>query len=229
MLKIEAVCAFRDNYIWVLRREGNHTAAAVDPGDSVPLRDYLEKERLTLTDILITHHHPDHTGGVKSLVEQFSPRVHAPANERTPVACATHKVTGGDNVVLDSLDVELQVIDIPGHTLGHIAFWGDNKLFCGDTLFSAGCGRIFEGDARQMQDSLARLAALPESTEVYCGHEYTCKNLSFALSVEPGNRQAARQLEAAQSARSRDKPTLPSSIGLELEINPFLRCDQPDV
>lgn len=229
MLKIEAVNALRDNYIWVLRREGSDSAVAVDPGESAPLQDYLENAHLNLTDILITHHHPDHTGGIEPLVSRWDARVHAPANERTAIACTTNSVTDGETVALESLGIELQVIEIPGHTLGHVAYWGHDCLFCGDTLFSAGCGKIFEGNAQQMYDSLSQLSALPKSTKVYCGHEYTCRNLAFALAVEPENPPARQRLEEAESAQRNGRPTLPSSMGTELEINPFLRCDQASV
>lgn len=229
MLEVRAVPALRDNYIWVLRRRGQPEAAVVDPGEAAPVEGYLEREGLKLSAILITHHHWDHTGGIESLVEQHGAPVYAPAHERSPIARVTHPMENGDRVHLEALALSLEVIGIPGHTLGHVAYYGEDSVFCGDTLFCAGCGKVFEGTAAQMHESLSRLAGLPEQTRVYCGHEYTCKNLAFALAVEPDNQDVKDRLSDAMAARERGEPTLPSRMGDELRINPFLRCKQASV
>lgn len=229
MLGVRAVPALRDNYIWILHRDGQNAVVAVDPGEAAPLKNFLERESLTLSAILITHHHWDHTGGVESLVEKFAVPVYAPAHERSPISCVTHPLEDGDRFHLDEPDLSFEVIGIPGHTLGHIAYHGEGSVFCGDTLFSAGCGKVFEGTADQMYASLQKLAALPEDTRVYCGHEYTAKNLAFAQAVEPGNEAVREQLREARDRQQHGTPTLPSNIGKELLINPFLRCEKPSV
>src|SRR5664279_4568975 len=187
MVSIIPIPAFADNYIWLLRQETN--AVVVDPGDAAPVLAYLAREGLTLTAVLATHHHGDHVGGIATLLEHFAVPVFGPARETIPGR--TQAVAGGDVVAVPGLPVTLTGIDIPGHTAGHIAFFGDvdgqPTLFCGDTLFAAGCGRMFEGTPLQMWTSLSALAALPPATRVYCGHEYTLANLRFALAVEPGN------------------------------------------
>jgi hydroxyacylglutathione hydrolase len=217
--------AFSDNYVWTLRDE--RCAAVVDPGDARPVFDYLEREKLELVAILNTHHHADHVGGNAALLSRWKVPVFGPRDER--IAEVTRGLRDGERFVLPHFGIEFAVLEIPGHTRSHIAFYGDGMLFCGDTLFAAGCGRLFEGTPRQMHDSLTRLAALPDATRVYCGHEYTLANVRFARVAEPDN-AALRELEAeAKALRERDLPTLPSTIGREKATNPFVRVTQPAV
>jgi hydroxyacylglutathione hydrolase len=225
MLKIIPIPAFRDNYIWTLVRDG--LAVCVDPGEAAPVQAFLANNNLRLAAILNTHHHWDHTGGNIELMEQFSAPLYGPATEK--IQGITHKLVEGDIVQLDEIGVRLQVLDIPGHTAGHIALYNDDMLFCGDTLFACGCGRLFEGTPQQMSHSLAKLAQLKPTTKVYCGHEYTMANIAFAKAAEPGNAAlpAREQREAAK--RTAGEPTLPSTIADELATNPFLRCAEPAV
>jgi len=223
MLEVSPVRAFSDNYLWMMRTPGDQAGAVVvDPGDARPVQVALEKQDLQLRAILVTHHHPDHVGGVRALAERYSAEVFGPASENLP--CEFRPLVGGAVVNLPGLGLEFDVMDVPGHTLGHIAYHGHGALFCGDTLFSAGCGRLFEGTPAQMLDSLDRIAALPDETLVYCAHEYTLGNLRFAAAVEPGNADVLETLDAVQALRSRDAITLPTTLGHERRINPFLRC-----
>jgi len=187
MLEIVPLPAFQDNYIWTLRSADRKTrlAAVVDPGEARPVQDYLAQEGLSLVAILATHHHPDHVGGIAELVAQNKVPVFGPKGE--PIPALTHPVGQGDRAVIPGLDASFSVLDIPGHTRAHVAYYGLGSLFCGDTLFACGCGRVFEGTAAQMLDSLSKLAALPDETKVYCGHEYTLANIRFARAVDPGN------------------------------------------
>jgi hydroxyacylglutathione hydrolase len=200
---------------------------AVDPGDAGPFERALTERQLTLGGILLTHHHADHVGGVARLLQNRSVPLFGPGTERLPGEPT--RLREGDRVTLAALGLEFSVLDIPGHTAGHIAYVGHGALFCGDTLFSAGCGRLFEGTPEQMVGSLAKLAQLPEPTLVYCGHEYTVSNLKFGLAVEPHNTESARYLQECNSKRARDEATLPSSIRRERNVNPFLRCEQQTV
>ncbi len=225
MTTIEAIPAFRDNYIWVA---GNKQyAAAIDPGDAAPLLDYLESKGLALVAILNTHHHGDHVGGNLELKKKFSCPIYGPAAEIIPGM--THPVSGGDTVFLPEIEMACEVMDIPGHTSGHIAFLSKDRLFCGDTLFGCGCGRVFEGTMKEMQHSLEKLASLPEETLVYCAHEYTLANIAFAREVEPCNDMLRERGEKALEIRKRGMPTIPSTIGLEKMTNPFLRCGIEEV
>jgi hydroxyacylglutathione hydrolase len=227
-MKLIPLPAFEDNYIWLLH-DGQH-ALVVDPGDAAPVLQALASHKLVLKSILVTHHHGDHTGGVDLLHESTGAQVYGPASEDVPQPLQGLK--SGDSV--QAMGLTFTVMDVPGHTAGHIAFYcadmdGTPLLFCGDTLFSAGCGRLFEGTAAQMQNSLAQLSALPHATHVCCAHEYTLSNLKFAREIEPDNRQIAAYESACKTLRAGGKPTLPSSIGLEKQINPFLRSHLPVV
>ena len=235
-LTILPVSAFKDNYLWLLCRGGD--AVVVDPGDAVPVERVLADRGLTLRAILLTHHHADHVGGVLALAaSRPGLPVHGPASEA--IAGVTDRVEEGDRVTLDAIGLTFDVLDVPGHTRGHIAYVagadGDAPddaaplLFCGDTLFAAGCGRLFEGTPAQMHASLTKLAALPPSTRVYCAHEYTLSNLRFARAVEPDSADLVARAAEAGAARDRHQPTLPSSIALERATNPFLRAALPAV
>ncbi|MGA9856177.1 MAG: hydroxyacylglutathione hydrolase [Gammaproteobacteria bacterium] len=217
--------AFRDNYIWLMA--GARSAAVVDPGDAGPVRKALEERHLMLAAILITHHHADHMGGAAALALQYGCPVFGPAGES--IDAVTEALREGQEADIPGLDIRFKVLDIPGHTAGHIAFYGNNIVFCGDTLFSAGCGRLFEGTAAQMSRSLAKLSALPDSTTICCGHEYTVANLRFARVMEPSNRDIMDYAAKTAELRSRNLPTLPSNLGRERCVNPFLRCDKPAV
>src|SRR3954469_10890044 len=188
--RIVPISAFKDNYVWTLRNE--RYAAVVDPGEARPGLAYLRRENPGLAEILATHHHPDHVGGIAELVRHYRVPVFGPKNE--PIATLTHPVSEGDRISVPELAMQFEVLDIPGHTRAHIAYYGAGALFCGDTLFACGCGRLFEGTAEQMYASLQKLRSLPDATRVYCGHEYTLANIGFAKTVEPGNeRLAARE------------------------------------
>ncbi len=217
--------AFSDNYIWTLR--DGKCAAVVDPGDARPVLEYLAREKLELVAILNTHHHADHVGGNAGLLGRWRVPVFGPHDPR--IGEVTHGLGDGARCTLPHFGIELEVSEIPGHTRSHISFHGDGMLYCGDTLFAAGCGRLFEGTPLQMHDSLSRLMRLPDDTRVYCGHEYTVSNVRFARAVEPGN-AALRELEArAKRLRDQDLPTLPSTIAQEKATNPFVRVREPEV
>ena len=222
-LAVLTVPAFKDNYLWLIH-DGVH-AAVVDPGDGEPILEALRANGLTLTAILLTHHHADHTGGVPLLLEQGAVPVFGPRNDG--IEAVTHPLGEGDRVQVPGLDLRFSVVDVPGHTLGHIAYVREDDevhwLFCGDTLFGAGCGRLFEGTPAQMAASLGKLAALPDDTLVYCAHEYTLSNLRFAEAVEPDNRALQMRVAADSQARGTHLPTVPSTIAIEKATNPFLR------
>ena len=224
-LRIHPVPAFEDNYLWVLE-DGRH-AAVVDPGDEHPVQAFLESRGLALTAILATHHHGDHVGGLEWLAKRWGCEAFGPAGEE--IDGLTKRLREGDRITVPGLGVEMDILDVPGHTRGHIAYVGANSVFCGDTLFACGCGRLFEGTPAQMADSLARLARLPAATRVYCAHEYTMANIRFALAVEPGNAKLFERSLRDAAAREAGRPTLPSTIGEELDTNPFLRCAAPEV
>ena len=226
-MNVLTVPAFNDNYLWLIH-DGVH-AAVVDPGDAAPILAALEAHRLSLVAILATHHHADHVGGVARLRQVFDVPVYGPA--RDPIPTVTRPLREGDTVTVPELELQLSVLDVPGHTLGHIAYFAPQQgwLFCGDTLFAGGCGRLFEGTPAQMLASLDKLAALPGDTKVFCAHEYTLSNLRFAQAAEPGNGAIAARLRAEQDKRDRDLPTVPSSIGVERATNPFLRVREPAI
>ncbi len=228
MLEVTAVPAFQDNYIWLIHgaSDRNHVAV-VDPGDATPVLSALEAGGLHLAAVLITHHHPDHIGGVAAITAAHPAPVFGPSAER--IGVVEHRLAEGDHADLPSLGLTFQVLDVPGHTSGHIAYVGHGSVFCGDTLFVGGCGRLFEGTPAEMTQSLGKLAALPAATRVYCAHEYTLANLRFAQAVEPGNDELAAFTARAKSDRARGMPTVPSTIAAERAINPFLRCSQPSV
>ena len=225
MLAIHAVPAFKDNYIWMLESGGK--AVAVDPGDAAPVERFLEENAFTLTAVLATHHHMDHVGGLEALARRWKCPTFGPARE--VAAHLDRRLAEGDGFTVPGIEVTLETLDIPGHTAGHIALFGAGALFCGDTLFACGCGRLFEGTPAQMSDSLGKLARLPGETRVYCGHEYTMANIRFAEAVEPGNRALAARKVREQAKRARGEATLPSTIADELATNPFLRCAEPAV
>lgn len=226
MLDLLPVPAFDDNYLW-LAADAAGDAVAVDPGDAAPVRRALEQRGWCLRAILVTHHHDDHLGGVAALAGETGARVHAPVDERIPYADV--RVADGSRVVLDAPRIAFDVIGVPGHTRSHVAFHAGDLLFCGDALFSLGCGRLFEGTPAQMLASLDRLAALPADTRVCCAHEYTLANAAFAASVEPGNPALQQRLAEVRQRRQRGEPSLPSTLAAERACNPFLRVDAPAV
>lgn len=231
-MKITPIPAFRDNYIWALQHDDNHVYV-VDPGDAVPVEAFLQQHQLLLQGILITHHHADHTGGIVELCRQRQIPVFGPRGGH--IKGITHPLEGGDEI--DVLGRKLQIISVPGHTLDHIAYYLPGQLsdaaqhhsdspalFCGDTLFAGGCGRLFEGTAEMMYTSLRQLQALPDDTRIYCAHEYTLSNLTFALKADPDNSALAERISIESDKRTQGLPTLPSTILLERRTNPFLRC-----
>ncbi|WP_304638476.1 hydroxyacylglutathione hydrolase [Pseudomonas sp.] len=230
MPKFIALPAFQDNYIWMLVDDRSGRIAAIDPGDPVPVIRWLgRRPEYALSHILITHHHRDHTGGIAALKAATECKVFGPAAEE--IAGLDRRLVDGDELSLFGQDI--RVIDVPGHTRGHVAFFHDDPeepwLLCGDTLFAGGCGRLFEGTAQQMHDSLGRLAALPDRTSVLCAHEYTQANLRFARAVEPDNDDIKVRAEVVDELRATGRMTLPTTIGLERRTNPFLRCSEPAV
>lgn len=226
-LSVVPVPAFNDNYLWLIHN-GKH-AAVVDPGDARPILDALHEKQLILSAILLTHHHNDHVGGVSRLAQEFDVPVFGPNKDR--IASVTVPLSEGDSVAIDELGLKFSVLDVPGHTLGHIAYFSSqqNWLFCGDTLFAGGCGRLFEGTPAQMVSSLNKLVALPDETKVFCAHEYTLSNLRFAKEVEPDNDLLTMRILDEQAKLERGLPTLPSTIGLEKQTNPFLRCNSSSI
>lgn len=228
-MNISPIPAFTDNYIWQLNDGTN--AFVVDPGDAKPVISFLDEKGLKLAGILITHHHWDHTGGIKELLEAWPGiPVFGPQNEA--IAEVTHPLNDGEHIKV--LDWQFKVFEVPGHTLDHIAYYSEqlddhDVLFCGDTLFSSGCGRLFEGTASDMYDSLNKLKSLPAETLVYCTHEYTQANLDFAKAVEPNNQAIAKRISDVAALRNENTPSVPTTLGLELKVNPFLRWDAPEV
>ena len=226
-LKIITIPALQDNYIWLLYDAKHATGVIVDPGVAAPVLEILQQQQIKLSAILLTHHHWDHCNGVAEILEQRQVPVYGSANEENPVV--THAMADAEIVALTEPALSLQVIAIPGHTRGHVAYYGHGWVFSGDTLFTAGCGRLFEGTAPQMYHSLSKLAALPDTTEVYCGHEYTVNNLKFAQTVEPNNQEIIIRRDRCLALRDKGLPTVPASLSEEKQTNPFLRCQVPDV
>ncbi|PJD91644.1 MAG: hydroxyacylglutathione hydrolase [Legionella sp.] len=226
MMRIEAIPALKDNYIWTIINDEHHVAWVVDPGDAAPVIDYLQHHHLRLSGILITHHHWDHTNGLAALLQVFSVPVLSSIHSRLPEL--TRRLEDAELFIVDHFP-EFQAILIPGHTLDHIAYHTQNALFCGDTLFGGGCGRLFEGTAEQLYASLQKLAQLPPHTHIYCGHEYTLDNLRFARVVEPKNQAIVQRIKEVSSIRQKGLPSLPSFLYQEQDTNPFLRCHVPEV
>jgi hydroxyacylglutathione hydrolase len=227
-IDVKPIKAFSDNYLWLGIDSRTNEAFVVDPGDSAPVQAFLDKQGITLSAILITHHHPDHTGGIDALKKRYQCPVYGPSSDNIPQV--DKKLREGDKFSLWGHSIN--VLEVPGHTLDHIAYFTElaphcPALFCGDTLFAGGCGRLFEGSPEQMLMSLDKIAQLPENTLIYCAHEYTLANLNFAIAVEPHNIQLANRIKDAKNLREQGLPTVPSTLAMELATNPFLRsrCD----
>lgn len=229
MVQVTAVPAFRDNYIWAIHaRQGeDHAAVLVDPGDPDAILSWLESQGARPVAVLITHHHSDHIGGLAALAQRWPMLVYGPGKESIPGV--THPLAEGNTVEIPELGLTFQVMETPGHTRGHVCYHGHDWLFSGDTLFSCGCGRLFEGTPEEMHRSLQKLARLPARTQVYCAHEYTLPNIGFAKEVDDGNPALEARYQDARQLRKAGLPTLPSTIGQELATNPFLRCHVPAV
>lgn len=225
-ISIHPIPAFNDNYIWCIHDDKH--AVVVDPGDATPVLSYLRENALKLAAVLITHHHHDHTGGIAKLASAVKELpIIGPRGGH--IKGLTKTVAQGDTVALPVIDMSLQVLEVPGHTLDHIAFFGHGALFCGDTLFSAGCGRLFEGSPEQMLHSMNKLKRLPDSTRIYCAHEYTQANVNFALAVEPDNNDLKNYALWVKEKREHNECTLPGVLGEQKKINPFLRSHEPSV
>lgn len=239
MLNITPVPAFSDNYIWLLSREGSKLVALVDPGDKARILDYLQQMQLVPVAVLITHQHYDHTGGVEALVNKYTGlRIIAPDKlpSRSPLPIdlpiteyVTERVADGDEVEIAELGIRFNVLGIPGHTLDHLAYFGHGMVFCGDTIFGCGCGRLFSGSAAQMAASMTKLSSLPADTRVYCAHEYTLDNIGFARWVEPDNADLLQRDADDMAKQEKGIPTMPSTLALELKTNPFMRYRVPIV
>jgi hydroxyacylglutathione hydrolase len=228
MLQITPIPAFADNYIWMLQRTGSRSAVLVDPGETRRIMRLVDEQGIRPVALLITHHHSDHVGGIKQLLEKFPEMtVYGPASEN--IAGVTHKLRQNDRISIPEIDATFEVLEVPGHTRGHIAYYGEGVLFCGDTLFACGCGRLFEGTPEQMTDSLKKIAALPAQTRIYCAHEYTLDNIGFARWVEPDNVDLLQRDDHDMASQEQGIPTVPSTLDLELKTNPFLRFNQPVV
>ena len=226
MLSIEPIKAFEDNYIWLLTT--NEGSIVIDPGESSKIKSLIDNNEIDLKGILITHHHYDHTNGLNDLSDNGMLDIYGPENNIVEI---NKRVKDSDCISIIGLDFE--IIEVPGHTLDHIAFYSFNEnmpiLFCGDTLFSGGCGRVFEGTHKQMYDSLNKLASLPKHTKVYCGHEYTLSNLKFAIEVDTKNKDLLDEYNHVKKLNISKNPSLPSTLDKELKINPFLRCNNMSI
>ncbi len=227
MLKVHCVPAFQDNYIWLVGSADSDRVAIVDPGIADPVIASLEALHLTPEAILVTHHHGDHTGGVVELASRYSMPVYGPTNEH--IAAVSNPVSEGDRIGLPGCGLEFSVWETPGHTRGHVCYVGHGALFSGDTLFTAGCGRLFEGDAEQMYTAMERIRGLPDDTLLYCAHEYTEDNLAFARVAEPDSEAVQERQALTRQLRNQGKPSVPGTIGEEKRSNPFLRYDNPQL
>ena len=221
------VPAFNDNYIWTIVHPEKHMAVIIDPGQAKPVLDLLEKQNLNVAAILLTHHHWDHINGVEGILQKCPAPVYGPAKSFLPFC--NRPVVGGETITIPEAELHFNVLEIPGHTLDHVAYQGHKWIYTGDTLFSGGCGRIFEGSPDQFYNSLQKLASLDPETQIYCGHEYTAKNLKFAEVVEPDNPKLKQRIIETYYKVNQNQPTLPSNIQIELDTNPFLRCNQATI
>jgi hydroxyacylglutathione hydrolase len=227
MLEIIPLPALKDNYIWLLKNKASGHIVIVDPSEAEPILNLIESEGLIPIAILITHHHWDHVGGIPEITEKYNIPVYTPKTES--VAGSTNPVGEGDSISLPEMDLELSILDVPGHTSGAVAYYAKGMVFSGDTLFTAGCGRMFEGTPPQMHASLSKFKTLPDDTLLYCGHEYTLSNLQFAATVEPENKAIQERLIQIKQRRDKDLATVPATLAIEKETNPFLRCEQDSV
>ena len=231
LLNVEVIESLKDNYIWLLVNYHESSAFVVDPGEAPPVLSWLKKRKINLLGILITHHHADHTMGVEDLVNYYDIPVYGPHN--SPAKCITKTLQENDDLILHG--IRFSVIEVPGHTNDHIAYFSSSPLdtnhvlFVGDTLFGGGCGKLFEGTAQQMYSSLEKIKGLPQNTLIYSGHEYTLANLNFAISVEPDNKKLRKRYQDDCQKRNMNQPTLPSLLSLELDTNPFLRVSNESV
>lgn len=227
MLTIQAIPAFNDNYIWLIEDPDTRRVLIVDPGDAAPVISAINQQKLLPVAILITHHHYDHIAGLATLTEHYELPVYGPDTES--ISGITHPLSEQPLLTVDPAFPAITVLDVPGHTTGHIAFLIDDCLFCGDTLFAAGCGRLLGGTAEQLFRSLQQITSLPIQTRIFCAHEYTEANLQFAATVEPDNSDIQQRIIDTAICRQQDRPSLPSTLATELATNPFLRCDQNKV
>jgi len=227
MNTITPIAVLDDNYIWFIINNNNHHCLIFDPGDAKPTKQYIESQHLIPDAILLTHHHADHIDGAAQLSKEYNIPIYGPAHDG--IKQVTHPLQEGDQINFPNLNLTFTILDLPGHTLGHIAYYDQHHLFPGDTLFSAGCGRIFEGSPADMYHALSKLAALPDSTQIYPAHEYTLANLRFAEAVEPENQAIKEQIEACEKLKELNQPSLPSTIAREKTINPFLRYQEKTV